>query len=238
MTRRFLLSLMLFAATGSGVCLAGDTASPPWGPWRALEIGGVPAIAGAAAPTLDLVENGETGGSSGCNRYFGRTGIAGSAIAFGPMASTRRACLPPLMEQESRLFHVFQNSAAWRVEEGRLLLLDAKDQILARFASAVDPVGPTITISVPGAGEISTTHANYRCGERGVEVDYINADPSIALAILSLNDETIVAANVISASGARYAGGRYIWWTKGDWATLEILAGDEAGLVECRPESP
>ena len=41
-----------------------------------------------------------------------------------------------------------------------------------------------------------------------------------------MEDQTVVAANVISGSGAKYAGGIYIWWTKGETADLYNLMDD------------
>ena len=43
---------------------------------------------------------------------------------------------------------------------------------------------------------------------------------------LGLKDGVIVAANVISGSGARYQGGVHVWWSKGDEADLYDLMAD------------
>ncbi len=82
-----------------------------------------------------------------------------------------------------------------------------------------------ITIKLPDHAEVSTISVLYKCGEKDVPVTYYNAD-DIALAALELEDETVVASNVISGSGARYAGGVYIWWTKGNTANLYNLMDD------------
>ena len=48
-----------------------------------------------------------------------------------------------------------------------------------------------------------------------------------------------MASNVLSASGARYAGGQYIWWSKGDTADLYDLTegGEETPAASCREGS-
>ena len=91
----------------------------------------------------------------------------------------------------------------------------------------------TLTIDVPEATDVETTTVHYLCGEMPVTVDYINAGP-VSLAVLHLPDELVVAANVISGSGARYAGGKYIWWSSGAGTTLaDLQNGGEDNPTSC-----
>lgn len=92
----------------------------------------------------------------------------------------------------------------------------------------------TITIELPGAEELRTSDEVYECGDgASVAASYLNAG-NVALVVLSIDEETIVAANVLAASGARYAGDRYIWWTRGDEASLyDLTKGEDAPPVEC-----
>ncbi len=92
-----------------------------------------------------------------------------------------------------------------------------------------------VTIRVPGAEGVNRQTVRYACGDKTVDVEYINAGP-VAIARLTIGDDFVVAANVLSGSGAKYAGGRYIWWAKGDEATLyDLYRGDDADGVTCRP---
>lgn len=52
------------------------------------------------------------------------------------------------------------------------------------------------------------------------------------LAAMTLNGKTLVFANVMAASGARYASGQYVWWTKGPtgFLTDETLPGNRNQL--------
>lgn len=52
------------------------------------------------------------------------------------------------------------------------------------------------------------------------------------LATMTLNGKTLVFANVMAASGARYASGPYVWWTKGSTGFLadETLPGNRNPL--------
>lgn len=102
------------------------------------------------------------------------------------------------------------------------------------FCAAASAVSAAeITITLPEGLEADRSKAVYACGDREIPVEYINAGP-VSLAVLTLGEETIVASNVISASGARYAGGQYIWWTKGDEASLyDLTQGEDAPPVAC-----
>jgi len=65
--------------------------------------------------------------------------------------------------------------------------------------------------------------------------------PANNTARLRIDDETIVMSVAISASGARYVGGGWQWWTKGRDAWLAPLAPGEdvasAGGTHCPARS-
>jgi len=93
-----------------------------------------------------------------------------------------------------------------------------------------------LTTSIPGYTDLAAEriHATYDCAGQTVEVEYTNAGP-VSLAAFVYDGEPIVAANVLSGSGARYAGRQYIWWTKGNDASLyDLMQGqDAAPVLEC-----
>jgi membrane-bound inhibitor of C-type lysozyme len=76
---------------------------------------------------------------------------------------------------------------------------------------------------------------NYQCdADQRISVEYINVGAN-SLAVVRIGEETVIASNVMAASGAKYAGGRYEWWTKGDEATLyDLTKGENAPGVNCR----
>ena len=92
------------------------------------------------------------------------------------------------------------------------------------FAASSASAGE-INIKLPDNTEVMTSSALYKCGEKDVSATYYNAG-DISLAKLELEDETVIASNVLSGSGAKYAGGIYIWWTKGKTADLYNLMDD------------
>jgi membrane-bound inhibitor of C-type lysozyme len=60
----------------------------------------------------------------------------------------------------------------------------------------------------------------YTCeGGKSLLVKYMTVGDT-PLAAMTLNGKTLVFANVMAASGARYASGQYVWWTKGATAFL------------------
>jgi len=105
----------------------------------------------------------------------------------------------------------------------------------ALMAIASAPVTASeIKIDLPGEGVTEIKPVSYKCdGEPAVSATYINA-PGNALAILMIGDQTLVTANVLAASGAKYAGGKYVWWTKGKEADLyDLTQGENAPGRHC-----
>lgn len=107
---------------------------------------------------------------------------------------------------------------------------------LALAFSAGAALAAPVTIDVPGADTVEVTSGAYQCGSMTITVDYINAGP-VSLAVLHMPDDFVVASNVISGSGARYAGAQYIWWSQGDEADLyDLMQGGEDGPgIHCLP---
>lgn len=112
---------------------------------------------------------------------------------------------------------------------------------LATFFSsmiAVPAFASEIVIEMPEGVKIDDRTIAYQCPDGELPVRYVNAG-SVSLAIFDWDGEQVVASNVVAASGARYAGGRYVWWTKGDSATLEdIMTEDDSGLTICEVALP
>lgn len=92
----------------------------------------------------------------------------------------------------------------------------------------------TLAIPLPAGAKPQTIHASYRCADGSrLAVSYYNAPP-VALASLTVGGEFVVLANVLSGSGARYAGGRFIWWSKGKNGDLyDLTKGEDAPPLSC-----
>ncbi|WP_180899555.1 MliC family protein [Martelella soudanensis] len=103
--------------------------------------------------------------------------------------------------------------------------------LAALHAKAEDKV----SLALPeGTTEIS---ASYDCGDFTLDARYINGG-QIALAELQWPDNHVIAANVIAASGARYAAGPYVWWSKGNDGTLyNVTKGENDPGIACTGKS-
>lgn len=79
----------------------------------------------------------------------------------------------------------------------------------------------------------NVSSVEYQCDDgREFSVDYVNATPNV-FAVMHIENQILIFVNVLSASGAKYVTGEYIWWTKGDEATLENLT-QEGEVVTCQ----
>lgn len=95
---------------------------------------------------------------------------------------------------------------------------------------------------LPVLAELTTGGGTYVC-DRGVELPaaYVNSDDG-AVAVLHVEGRLITLYNEPAASGARYVwpsdGAGYVWWTKGDTATLYWRDGGTSTetviYAECR----
>lgn len=97
---------------------------------------------------------------------------------------------------------------------------------------------PLALAAAPALAETQVLTLRYAC-ERGVEIPatYVNAE-DLSLAVIHVEGGQITLYNEIAASGARYAwpsdGAGYVWWTKGQEATLYWKeGGGEVPLLTC-----
>jgi heat shock protein HslJ len=77
--------------------------------------------------TMAFAADGRVSGSAGCNNYTGTYTVSGSALHFGPMATTRKMCAQPerVMEQEQQFLKALETVATIRQEGDRAELRTA-----------------------------------------------------------------------------------------------------------------
>lgn len=95
-----------------------------------------------------------------------------------------------------------------------------------------------MTIHLLGSGPITAHQVTFQCDAQGVKiglpagpftVNYINGAGN-SLAVVPIGGKSLIFANVISGSGARYASGIYIWWDAGPRGTTlysDSIAGKD-----------
>jgi heat shock protein HslJ len=104
------------------------------GKWVAEDIFGGGVI-DTAQSTLEISLDGSVSGSTAVNRYGGKAKIDGQKIEIGPLAVTRRAGPPALMEQESKFTSALGKVVSFRLEaSGLMYFSDASGNDVLRFA--------------------------------------------------------------------------------------------------------
>jgi putative lipoprotein len=105
--------------------------------WRVDELNNTPTL-DKPRITLELAEDGRTGGKGGCNSYFAQAVFSGNAISFGAPAATRMACAGPVMVQENAFFAALGTIAAFSLANGQLSFLDANGNAVIRLSEPKD----------------------------------------------------------------------------------------------------
>ncbi|SDH92356.1 MliC family protein [Pseudomonas panipatensis] len=118
-----------------------------------------------------------------------------------------------------------------------VLLLAAVPVLLVACGGGEKKAPPVDALVLPGDAKLDSRSVDYKCEDgRKFSVQYLNKGDN-HLAVVPVSDSaSLVFANVISASGAKYAAGQYIWWTKADQATLykDWKGGEPADGVACK----
>ncbi|MBO9587210.1 META domain-containing protein [Devosia sp.] len=92
--------------------------------WTVTSIGGSPII-GAQPLTLAIAADLRVDGHAGCNSYFTQATMDETRLQFAPPASTRMACQPDIMNQESAFFSALVAVNGYETSADSLRLLDA-----------------------------------------------------------------------------------------------------------------
>lgn len=159
--------------------------------------------------TLRFGSDGQFSGSTGCNRVFGPYERMGGRIDFGALGVTKKACVPALMNQESDVLAILGAAETIEIDSNGALILKTDD---GRFLRGFEQTA---------AMKVTT----YRCADgTRLEASY----PTTDTARVIYQGQTFDMTTTRSASGARYTGGGYEWWTKGtDEGYLAPLAPNE-----------
>lgn len=103
--------------------------------WVAVAIEGIVPVR-SPLPQLRWTSAEQVTGSGGCNAFVGKAVLQGSALRFGPLAATGRACMTAPSGQEDLFFKALENTRAARLEDGQLVLVDQTGKVLVRLATA------------------------------------------------------------------------------------------------------
>lgn len=174
--------------TGSAATLVGEE-------WVVEDIGTHGVIDHARA-TILFGQNGRLSGNTSCNSFFADYEADGMKLRIENAGVTKRACVPAVMDQESRFLNVFNGVNSYQIDGSGALVL-------------ATPMGTTITARRVSGSMPKTT---YHCPDGSlIEAWY----PTTDTARIDYRGRSIDMTSVVSASGARYVGGGWQWWTKG-----------------------
>jgi putative lipoprotein len=104
------------------------------GSWVAEDIDGAGVIDNAQS-TLEFGNDGRVSGRGACNRYGGKVELKGASLIFDELASTKMACPPAVMDQETKFMAALQATRSYRMDDGnKLVLSDATGRPRLRFS--------------------------------------------------------------------------------------------------------
>jgi putative lipoprotein len=183
--------------------------------WTVTEIDGR-SVLDRARSTVTFDTGQRLSGNAACNRYFGTYELGEGTLRVKPAGSTRMACEPAVMDQETRFLAALEAVTTFRREGPDLLLLDAGGRVRVRLTpvrAGAEPTGPPplrahVFECAVGPGPVILSQAE--AAEHGEAID------------LMLPDGRRRLPRVPTASGERYAGGGVSFWSKGREATLEL----------------
>ena len=135
-----LIALMV-AASIAGCARGSDTppdSSLEGTSWTLSQLEGKALI---AETEITLVfEEGQVGGTAGCNHYSGTPSIDDDKVSFGAVGSTEMACIAPkgVMDQETTFLKALGLVATLKMGNGELAFLNQAGQTVLLFAPATD----------------------------------------------------------------------------------------------------
>ena len=92
---------------------------------------------GGSKPPVLRFEAGRVSGTGGCNRFGGSYDSNGDALSFSPLAATRMACEPEVMQAEQGFFAMLDRVRAMKLEGDALELRDESGATIARLTRRI-----------------------------------------------------------------------------------------------------
>ncbi|MFN8621557.1 MAG: META domain-containing protein [Chloroflexota bacterium] len=180
------VTLLAFAGPGGASIIGPD--------WHATSLPGVAGADPVPADidiTLQVDPDEQASGTAACNRYAGSATIDGPRLTFSPMAVTEMACPEPRMTLEAAWLQVLAATAGWRLDAGRLQLVDAGGSVLATLTAGADASitgrWTLVELGDPASGTVSrlTTDAFLAIADDGTITGGTGCSPFVARATIA-----------------------------------------------------
>ena len=103
--------------------------------WRLEDLTGAGVLDRVQA-TLEFAEEGKVSGNGSCNQFRGSVTLSGDAIAFTPMATTRKFCGEAVMHQENEYLAALREAQRFETREPFLFIFASNRAKPLRFIRA------------------------------------------------------------------------------------------------------
>jgi putative lipoprotein len=123
---------ILMVRTAAGAGSSGEATALVGPTWVAEDIQGRGVIDDLQS-SITFTADGQAHGFGGCNNFTGRYTLEATMLALGPLAGTRKACPPAIMNQEASFYAALGATRGYRFANGLLFLLDAQDAPVMRL---------------------------------------------------------------------------------------------------------
>jgi heat shock protein HslJ len=143
-------TVLTITATDGGTLVFGDEVGEPAAfagtDWQLASISGQDVPAGIGANAI-FGEDFSVAGNAGCNTFSGDYSVDGDSIVIGPLAATRKACEPDVMDVENAFLNGLEQVSTMAIS-GQTLTLTSSDGSVQLVLTA----GGGSTAGVPFAG--------------------------------------------------------------------------------------
>lgn len=191
--------------------------------WQLVEQsvdGTMTAVPDGVVVTL-LLEDGQAGGSGGCNNYFAGYTLDATSLVFGPIGSTMMMCDGPASEVEAAYFANLAAVATWANTGGSLVLGGADGQpILTYLPAAASP-------------EVSIEGVTWLLSSQAVDGELAAlpaGDPPLVVSLLMEEGRASGSAGCNNYFGGYTLDGASL--TFGDMGATQMFCEGPAGEVE------
>lgn len=131
----FLLPLLLTITASLAMETNQNPVTLPGSAWEVTTFAGQTPLADHPI-TFEFDNEGNIAGDASCNRFGGTCTIEGNTMKIGPLRSTRRACEPEIMQQETKFLALLATVKAWEIgAEGELVMRGEGGEIRAKRRS-------------------------------------------------------------------------------------------------------
>jgi len=110
--------------------------------WVIVRIADVPVVEGEAPLGIAFGHDGRVSGSTGVNQLTASYSLTADYLTFGPLATTRRAGTPELMEQEHRVVQSFAGMCPYELTAHTLSIDGPLGRVELITTTPMEPIAP------------------------------------------------------------------------------------------------